>query len=109
MTTAIERVLDVLGSGSVTDEEPMVNLLARFEDDQWEVVLLPRRRHRPTVYFEEGESRILVSPAAIDLGGIVVVPRKADFVRLNQATVGSIFEEVTFNTQELESLLGTFI
>lgn len=57
--------------------------------------IVPRRAHRPWCYNNTPEG-ILVSPATIDLGGVVVVPRADDFGRIDTPTLNAIINDVTF-------------
>jgi Domain of unknown function (DUF4922) len=72
--------------------EPMVNIAAFQEGDEWVAYLFPRRKHRPDV-FHTGE--LTVSPASIDLCGIFVVPLARDFERITGDSIAAIFREVT--------------
>lgn len=96
---ALERVLvdvirglrNVLGG----EEEPMVNILCSRSEVDWRVILFPRSKHRPDVYFKEGDGKILISPAAVDIGGLIVTPLEKDFLTVDAATIESIFAEVS--------------
>ena len=59
--------------------------------------VIPRKAHRPSCYFEPEDKKILVSPGTIDMCGIVVVPRRGDFERLDDSTIEKIFSEVAFS------------
>ena len=81
----------------VPDEKPQeMNLLAwhDFEEGKVVVVMLPRSKHRPDCYTAEGEARRVVSPGALDMGGLVITPRKEDFDRLTADEVAGILSEV---------------
>lgn len=76
----------------IGDPEPMLNIAAFRAGAETIVVLFPRGKHRPAV-FQSGE--MTVSPATIDLCGVVVTPVEADFMRITGEDIRSIFEEVT--------------
>ena len=66
-------------------QEPMINLVSFYEEEYgWRVIIFLRAKHRPAVFFAEDESKMLVSPAAIDLGGVCVFPREEDFNRITK-------------------------
>jgi hypothetical protein len=90
-------LLDKMPASPTSAEEPLLNLLATFEAGQWNVLLLPRQRHRPACYDAPAEQRLTISPAAIDLGGVIVVPQAEHFARLNAAALTGIYEEVTLS------------
>jgi len=88
------RVLRFLAAG--TDQESQLNLIATAVDAGRVLLLVvPRAAHRPRVYFTEGEEQRLVSPGAIDMGGIVVTVRESDYAQLSGSDLESIFAEVS--------------
>lgn len=78
-------------------EEPMINLIAYSDQEKWTIILFPRSTHRPSCYFAEGDARLMISPAAIDLAGVVVVPRDEDFKRITAGDLERIYSEVTLS------------
>lgn len=88
----LKRVLRV---ANLSEEEPMVNILGFYKKKKWYLVVFPRRKHRPDIYFKEGDARVVVSPGAIDMGGVLITPVAKDFERLDAAAVESIYREVS--------------
>ena len=80
-------------------KEPMLNVLCYFSDAKWTVHLFPRKLHRPSQFFAEGEKQILLSPASVDFGGVFITPRKEDFDKITAADIADIFEQVTIGGQ----------
>jgi len=91
---AFEGLLRRLPAGPEASE-PMINLLVWFENGEWCLCVFPRRKHRPTVYSLEPGQGILLSPGAIDMGGLLVTPRHSDYERLNAGLILDIFDEVS--------------
>jgi diadenosine tetraphosphate (Ap4A) HIT family hydrolase len=87
-------------------DEPMMNLIASFRQEVWRVILFPRAKHRPELFYKEGEERIVVSPAAVDIGGLMVTPLERDFKRMDAKLVESIFSEVTMEEARVASILN---
>jgi hypothetical protein len=77
------------------DDEPMLNLLCWYADRQWTLCLFPRRKHRPDCYYAEGKARLLSSPAAVDLGGLLILPREGDYRKITADDIRQIIKEVT--------------
>ena len=75
-------------------DEPMMNILAWYGSGEWTVVVFPRARHRPSAYFAQGEEKILISPAAVDCGGVLTTPLEKDFNRLTEENLRVIFGEI---------------
>ena len=89
----IQEVVGALpGNGG---EEPLVNIVCAAGLDQLTAFVFPRARHRPSAYFAGGDERLLVSPGAIDMAGVVVLPERRDFERLDARRLAAVFDEVT--------------
>ena len=74
--------------------EPMMNILAWADDEDGLVsVVLPRAKHRPDCYYAEGEAKTLVSPGALDMGGLLITPREEDFKKMNAQQAQDIVRE----------------
>ena len=86
--------------------EPMVNLVCTYDRRQWTVYLFPRARHRPASFFAEGSERLLVSPGAIDMAGVIVVPEREHFDRIGADEVRAIFSEVSLSEEEVNDITG---
>ena len=76
------------------DAEPMMNILAWYETEKWIVCIFPRKKHRPSCYFTEGETNLLISPAAVDLGGVFITPLEKDFEKITGEDVVRILNEI---------------
>lgn len=105
----LQRVLsdltEVLRGVMGDSDEPMMNLLCSYGDSAWRVILFPRSKHRPDAYFKEGDERILISPAAVDIGGLVVTPLEKDFNTVDSVTVKGIFEEVGLAQEKVDAAI----
>jgi nitrate reductase NapAB chaperone NapD len=86
-------------------EEPMMNVLCSYQQELWRFIIFPRRKHRPDVYFKEGNERVLVSPAAVDIGGLIVTPLEKDFLRIDAKLIEEIFVEVSEKQNSIEKIL----
>jgi len=103
LTAAVDRALDAIAAIHPAEPEPMVNLFATFNDQRWLVWFFPRRAHRPSCY-GQGPSDFLISPGAADLGGVLIVPRREDFERIDAATIQTIYEEILFTSEQWAAL-----
>lgn len=87
------------------EQEPLMNLISLYDDEfGWRLIVFLRAKHRSHHYFEADEKKILVSPAAIDLGGVCIFPREEDFNRINKELIQEIFREVFIEKVKLEEL-----
>ena len=91
-------------TASKVDEEPMMNIISSYEEGRWRVLLFPRARHRPSCYFAEGDRRILISPASVDLGGMCITPLHEDFLKVSSDDLREMFGEVTLSHEHFRVL-----
>ena len=90
--------------------EPDMNLLAwrqsggPADEDSVVMVLFPRKKHRPDCYYAEGKSQFLISPGALDMGGLIITPRQEDFERLTPKIAASILKEVTISESQADQI-----
>lgn len=101
----VGEVIGLLGRRAASGGEPLLNLLCTRTGEGWRLLLFPRRRHRPDAYFREGEERLLISPGAVDMGGMIITPREKEFRALTPDLVRGIFREVAFDDAEVDALL----
>ena len=88
------------------DTEPMLNVLAWREEDSVVTILLPREKHRPACYMASCEAdRMLISPGALDMAGLVITPRKEDFDRLTPSLLVKTVGEVALGQEAFAKVL----
>ena len=97
--THISTFLRQLSGG----EEPMLNILAYFRK-KWQILLFPREKHRPWQYFEEGEKNILLSPASVDMGGMMITPLEKDFQKISRDHIADIFAQIGLSEKNFDDL-----
>jgi hypothetical protein len=85
--------------------EPMVNILCSHDGNKWTAIVFPRIRHRPACYYADGDNQLLVSPGAIDMAGLIVVPRHEHFERIGPFDVQAIFTEVSMHEDEVNDVV----
>jgi hypothetical protein len=98
IAAAFRDYMDILaktGTKKEPPEEPMINAAASFSGKTWRLLVFPRRAHRPAAFYRDGAHRIAVSPAVMEMGGIIVTPVERDFDRLDASTIQSIYREVS--------------
>ncbi len=90
------------------EPEPMMNVLCLWENEEWKIFIFPRKLHRPWQFFSEDENRILLSPASVDMGGVLITPRREDFEKLSASDILDIFTQVTWEKDLFEKLIEEF-
>lgn len=87
------------------EREPMLNIVAWFENGKWITCIFPREVHRPSCYFAEGDENILLSPASVDLSGVCVLPLEKDFEKITADDIKTVFSEICISKEKLNEIL----
>jgi len=99
------RTLETLAKTTGMTGEPMINLVMAYHEGQWRMILFPRERHRPRCYHNRGDRQLLISPGAIDMAGVFVIPRENDYHRIDARILRGIYEEVTLSEDRFSRLM----
>ncbi|MFV0377948.1 MAG: DUF4922 domain-containing protein [Mangrovibacterium sp.] len=103
LAAVFEKVVQLLPKNE-SEDEPMMNILARFDDDGWQLLLFPRGKQRPCQYFREGSGQILMSPASVEMGGLAILPREEDFEKIRAEDLIDIYKQVSLNQEAFDTL-----
>lgn len=109
LVNAFDNFINSFAKVSSPSEEPMMNVLVSYQDEKWRVMVFPRAKHRPSCFFAEGDENILISPASVDMGGVLITPLEKDFDKITKDDVINIFKEVTLSTEFFEFLKSSFV
>ena len=104
LETAFKNFYDRFSDTQPGRPEPMLNILSCYYEGVWTIHIIPRRIHRPECYFRDGDERILLSPASVDIGGVFITPREEDFNKITANDIKAILEEVCLNEDEMSAL-----
>jgi len=88
------RALCSLPAAASGEEEAMVNVIIAGSGKTYYGILFPRKAHRPACYFKDDPEKMVVSPGAVDVGGLLILPRREDFDKLDREMILGIFREV---------------
>ena len=88
------RAVSHLKKVTHVQDEPLVNIIIAADGPDLIGILLPRKAHRPACYFSQDGDHMVVSPGAVDAGGLLVLPRREDYERMTREQVLGIFSEV---------------
>ena len=103
---ALTNIVSAMKSVLASPAEPRMNLFGSYEGNKWQVVIFPRQRHRPSVYFLPGNERILISPGMVEMGGIIVTPIGKDFDIVNEELIRKIYTEVSVDEETMQKILA---
>ncbi len=83
------------------DYEPMINIVAWRDGEDYLSVVFPRRKHRPDCYFAHDDSHMLISPGALDMAGLCITPRREDFLRITPEIFCNILKEMAIGDETM--------
>ena len=102
---AFKKILTVYKNFSANTLEPMMNIICSHDREfGWNVIIFLRSKHRPECFYNEDPEKVMVSPAAIDLGGILITPREKDFVKIDKNFIRKILSEVSLSVESFSLL-----
>ncbi|MDE6716857.1 MAG: DUF4922 domain-containing protein [Muribaculaceae bacterium] len=84
------------GTDKITGEEDaaLVNAFFWIDSEGYlRILVIPRSAHRPDCFFKEGEEHFTVSPGAIDMAGLLILPDKNDFDRMTPEKAREIYAQ----------------
>ena len=90
-------------------KEPMMNVVCSYQEDIWRFIIFPRCKHRPEIYYKEGPDRVLISPAAVDMGGLIVTPMEKDFLNVDATVIENLFAEVSERQEVVDTILEKIV
>lgn len=104
LITVVSKFYNAFAAMQAEEKEPMLNVICSYVDGKYMMHLFPRKLHRPTQYFAEGDDQILISPASVDFGGVFITPRREDFEKITAEDIEDIFNQVCVD-EDVFSLL----
>ncbi|MBQ6765791.1 MAG: DUF4922 domain-containing protein, partial [Paludibacteraceae bacterium] len=75
--------------------EPQINLFCEHKNGQFITTVFPRNCHRPRQFYAEDESKLMISPGAIDMTGHLSVARKEDFEKISKEVLIDVYHQVS--------------
>lgn len=85
------------------ETEPMMNVLCRAIAGKIQIVVIPRKKHRPSFYGTD-EGYMVLSPASVDLGGVFITPRPEDYANLDSTTIIKVYDELCLSRDEITEI-----
>ncbi len=76
------------------EQQRMNNLIAWYENNRWYIAIVLRKAHRPDYYYKTGEKQLIISPATVEMGGVIVTIRREDYDKINSQILGDIMQQV---------------
>lgn len=93
--SVFQNIVSHMKENPASDKEPMMSIAGIVKNDEQQILIFPRSKHRPEAFFRQGDDRIVVSPAIIEMCGVVMTPMERDFQRLTADNIETIYGEVS--------------
>lgn len=90
-----EEVYQYLSSLQPDENEPMINIISYYEKGMYNINIFPRKQHRPTQYYDERNEKLLISPGALDMAGLLITVREEDFKKIDKSDIEDIYNQVS--------------
>jgi len=100
----IQSIISALKDITGENTEPMINIAALYRDGRYIISIFPRAKHRSSCYYADPQNQISISPAAMEMAGIIVVANTGHFDRVDEKVVHAMFEEVTLGNDHFSRL-----
>lgn len=106
MERNVRSIMDLLPADEPTGE-PKLNILMRDTGMSLQAIVIPRRAHRPHNFAHDHSdtSRILISPASVDMSGVIISVRPSDFAGLSPQQITNLYLEVGYTYSQLINTL----
>lgn len=91
------QLMETLQAAQTDKEEPMVNVVCWYDKQGWHLLLFYRKAHRPSCYFRQDNQQRLISPAAVEMGGLLIAARQEDFNHLSVEELSTLYKEVSWD------------
>lgn len=82
--------------GRFTDQDKVNTFFWTDRTGTMRWVAVPRRAHRPSCYTADGPGNRMVSPGCVDMAGLVITPRVADYEVITVDDIEGILHDVAF-------------
>ncbi|MBQ6209912.1 MAG: DUF4922 domain-containing protein [Prevotella sp.] len=105
MFKTLYKALEGKRTFSLRPKEPMMNIVAWRLGDDFITLVYPRKKHRPDCYYAEDDEKMLVSPGALDMSGLMITPRKEDFERMTPDIAEDILRECSLSDGEVQEVV----
>ncbi|MDE7412314.1 MAG: DUF4922 domain-containing protein [Muribaculaceae bacterium] len=95
----LRTILNVKGVDAETGnpDAALVNVFFWMDDTGlMRSIVIPRKAHRPKCFFKEGYEKMTVSPGALDMAGLLILPVEKDFNAMTSEIAREIYSEVAF-------------
>jgi len=87
----------------------MINIVGFYEERKWRLLIFRAANIVLMRFSRRRMNRVVVSPGAIDMGGLVITPVKHDFERLDAVAVEGIYREVSLEGGIVEKAINAML
>ena len=103
---AVERLLALIASRGNSNCD-LINVIGVY-DGFYRLIFVLRAVHRPSCFYAEDNSRLIVSPAAVEMAGVIVTTTAEDFGKMDEKRAAAVMKEVVFPADSVAELEREF-
>ncbi len=104
LSSLLEKTITVISKHHQGGRD-LINILAIYSDSAWHIVVMPREKHRSSCFFAEEPNKIMISPATVEMAGVIVTARESDFENIGPEDLRAIYDEVTLNDTAFDGIV----
>jgi hypothetical protein len=101
----ILETIDLLKNSPIETNEPPLNAFFIADKDVLTTHIFPRSRFRPNMFSDDQPRTLKLSPAALEMAGVIVVPRPEDFNEITPRDVTQVYADVS---RKYDKIAGQF-
>jgi hypothetical protein len=83
----------------------MLNIIANYALNKWIIFVFLREKHRPYCYGTEGDRSFVISPATVEMGGIIITPLEKDFLKITGDDIFKIITDVSISKNNFNQII----
>jgi len=87
------------------EHEPRFNLLAYFANGEYRAIAIMRGSHRSHHYFSDGDDHLTISPGCADMAGLLIVPEKEDYEKIDSTILSELYKEVSVSAESESEII----
>lgn len=100
LDTSVEALCYLYDYYAINGEEPMMNLVCVATSQMIRLFMFPRKSFRPWQYStQDPQAHLLISPATVEMTGMLITPREEDFKKLTEQDIRSIYQQISMPMQ----------
>lgn len=78
-------------------QEPMMNIIAFVEEGKYVIHIFPRKEASSSQYYQTGRDKLIITPTAVDMSGLITITRQDDFDKIKKEDIEDIYSQLSMS------------